>query len=52
LRKQCRGAVLNRMLCALGCSLGYALKLGSPYEIDATVKQLGLDTVSSNGLTG
>ena len=41
LKKQCRGAVLNRMLCALGCSLGYALKLGSPYEIDATVKQLG-----------
>ncbi len=41
LEKQCRGAVLNRMFCALGCSLGYAMKLGSPYEIDATVKQMG-----------
>jgi len=42
LKKQCRGAVLNRMLCALGSSLGYAMKFGSPYEIDATVKRLGL----------
>lgn len=41
LKKQCRGGVLNRMLCALGVSLGYALKFASPYEIDATVKQLG-----------
>lgn len=41
LRKQCRGAVLNRMLCALGVSLGYSLKLASPYEIDASVKAFG-----------
>ena len=42
LRKQCRGAVLNRMLCALGVSLGYALKIASPYEIDASVKLFGM----------
>jgi len=43
LKKQCRGAVLDRMLCVLGCSLPYAVfKLGAtPYEIDATAKQLG-----------
>ncbi|MEM0202330.1 MAG: 3-hydroxyacyl-CoA dehydrogenase family protein [Archaeoglobaceae archaeon] len=41
LKKQCRGAVLNRMLCALGVSLGYSLKLASPYEIDASVKRFG-----------
>jgi 3-hydroxyacyl-CoA dehydrogenase len=42
LKKQCRGAVLNRMLCALGVSLGYALKIASPYEIDASVKLFGM----------
>ncbi len=41
LKKQCRGAVLNRMLCALGVSLGYSLKFASPYEIDASVKLFG-----------
>ncbi|MEM4616050.1 MAG: 3-hydroxyacyl-CoA dehydrogenase NAD-binding domain-containing protein [Archaeoglobaceae archaeon] len=42
LKKQCRGAVLNRMLCALGVALGYSLKLASPYEIDASVKMFGM----------
>ncbi|MCS7143688.1 MAG: 3-hydroxyacyl-CoA dehydrogenase [Archaeoglobaceae archaeon] len=41
LKKQCRGHVLNRMLCALGISLGYALKMASPYEIDASIKLFG-----------
>ncbi|MCX8172253.1 MAG: 3-hydroxyacyl-CoA dehydrogenase family protein [Archaeoglobaceae archaeon] len=41
LKKQCRGHVLNRILAALGISLGYVLKQADPYEVDASIKQLG-----------